>query len=38
MALDDYNRINDDNNHLNFRLKDLAIKSSYNSAFTGTSV
>lgn len=36
MAFDDYTRINDDNNHLNFRLKDLAIKSSYNSAFTGT--
>ena len=36
VALDDYNRLNDDNVHLNFRLKDLFIKSSYNSAFTGT--
>ena len=36
LALDDYNRLNDDSDHLNFRLKDLFIKSSYNSAFTGT--
>ena len=26
VALDDYNRLNDDNVHLNFRLKDLFIK------------
>lgn len=34
-ALAEYNKINDDDKHQNYRLKDFFVKSSYNSAFTG---
>jgi len=35
VAVDTYDRLNDDANHLNYRLKHYFIKSSYDSAFTG---
>lgn len=36
VAVDTYNRMNDDGEHLNYMLKHYFIKASYDSAFTGT--